>query len=128
MTQSTEAAAPASGSYLARHWRGQFSLAKSWWLNGVLIFAIGIHVATIVVLMVVVTPLNETPILVYVIGLVALAVQVAGYVWALGGIWRSAYRHTGPKVWKYLAYVGSSLGLILSAGNFLQTLQTIFSV
>jgi hypothetical protein len=35
---------PASSSYFARHWRGELSLPKSYWLNGALLFGVGCNV------------------------------------------------------------------------------------
>ncbi|MBM3504553.1 MAG: hypothetical protein FJX65_11830 [Alphaproteobacteria bacterium] len=128
-TQQSAAAARSGGSYVGRHWRGELSLPKSWWLSGVLVFGLAINIVCIVAISIAIGLSQGTgqPALVLV-ALAVLVFQIAAYIWALVGVWRSASRYQGAKVWKYLAFIGSGFGVLISLGNVLKTLEAIGSM
>lgn len=77
---------PLNKSYIARHWRGDLSLARSYWLNGIVLSAVAV-IALRIVLESIRTANKEARLI------VALAVLIAFYVlcvWQFVGIWRSA--------------------------------------
>jgi hypothetical protein len=100
-------------NYIARHWRGDLSLAVSYWINGWL-FGTGYIVGTIIITD------HPSPSITYAIGLLIVsALGFALQVWQLIGIWRSASKHTergGRRIWAFLA----QLGVILGWGNFVR--------
>lgn len=108
-------------SYIVRHWRGELSLGKSYWLNGMLM---GVFVAvlstavsrmdvaahprvyslTVIVLLLLVTPLLAT--------------------WQWVGVWRSANHHVergGKRAWAVLAEVMVVVGVLSFAGSMAAT-------
>jgi uncharacterized membrane protein YhhN len=92
-----------NASYFARHWRGDLSLPKSYWINGVVIGVVCRIVFT-ALLTALVIGASSMPWLALVFVLVVLA-NVAVVVWQMVGIWRSAGNYTGPKVWAILARI-----------------------
>lgn len=127
--EATSLAAPVDqGSYFARHWRGELSLPRSYWINGVLIFGLGINIFCMVALTVTVVVFSTVPAIVYIVGPALVALNVAAYVWALVGVWRSAFRYQGSAIWKYLAFIASVLGVLLSISNVAQTLNAVLMV
>ena len=108
----TSAAAPAGGAaaqpsgrsnYVARHWRGDFSLAWSFWVNGVLI-GIAYQIAMVLLavggLFFLYGSLSIRSLLVIV--LVAIVMGPILTVWQNVGAWRSASLHEargGRRVW-----------------------------
>ena len=113
---------------LARHWRGDYSLARSWWVNGALIFGFGVNVVVFIVLLVALRLLQERPVLVLVVGLGEVALLIAAYVWTLVGTWRAAGKYQGPRFWSILARVLMLCGVLQSAANILVTITTIAQV
>ena len=76
------------GNYIVRHWRGDLPLAVSYWLNGLLLTA-AIAVASAVLSSWDITVAPRLLSASYA-GLTLFA--IAGSVWQLVGIWRSANR------------------------------------
>jgi hypothetical protein len=118
-------AAPPSGSYFARHWRGDFSLPKSYWVNGALIFGLGCNFAVMLAVLATVAAFKGTPAVSVIVLLGEIALNVAAYIWAIVGIWRSAVKYQGPRVWSILARIGISFGVLLSIGRVLENLAAI---
>jgi thiosulfate reductase cytochrome b subunit len=93
-------------SYVARHWRGDLSLARSYWVDGVLIT---ILISTILYVGVSVFGLSSpgdagrsSA------GFIVLAILILVYAWQSVGIWRSAGHYVdrgGNKVWAILAKI-----------------------
>ncbi|HLI65928.1 MAG TPA: hypothetical protein VKU90_06150 [Caulobacteraceae bacterium] len=119
------AAASKRRSFIVRHWRGELSLPRSYWIDGVLIFGLGINILFIVATICAVVLLHGSPALMTAALLTALAVQVLVYIWAVVGVWRSAGRYAGPKVWSILARVVVVLGVFISIGHLMQDLHLI---
>jgi hypothetical protein len=110
---------------LAKHWRGDCSLARSYWGNGVLIFHVGINTLAIAVLTAVVVGFKGKTALVLIVGLGEVALIIAAYVWALVGIWRAARKYQGLRLWPILARAAIIFGILQSIVNLLQTLDAI---
>jgi hypothetical protein len=114
-----------SGGFFARHWRGEYSLARTWWVNDTLIWGLGINLIMAVLLGVVIFVFREQTALRVIVGLGELALYVAAYVWALVGTWRAAVKYKGPRIWSIWARVGMSLGVLVSIMNVLGAIGLI---
>jgi len=122
----SDASLPAqSGGLFATHWRGDYSLARSYWVNGVVIFHIGINMLLLVLLSIALAVFRGKVALVLIVGLGEVALLCAAYVWALVGIWRSARKSQGSRIWSILARVAIILGVLISIGNLLNMLDMI---
>jgi len=120
-------------SYIVRHWRGELSFRRSYWVNGVIIF----HFVTNVAAAIAVTLTVEETLalrqegwqgladLFVIAALAELFLILVTYVWALVGVWRAASRYQGKKVWAVLAKIQMCLGAIISLGIFLNALTTV---
>jgi hypothetical protein len=102
--------------YLKMHWRGQLSLARSYWINGILLsllIFVGFQVA--------VKPLSELPLnWVATIFFAGLAVVATVTIWQFVGIWRSATRSSRTTHKKFWPAVAKLMGIVgfLSAMAF----------
>jgi len=101
------------GSYFARHWRGDISLGRSYWINGAvigLVFLLFFYGAVAGL------ALGVQDRSAQVFGLVVLIIaQVGLFIWQAVGIWRSASKHVGrggKKVWAILAKIAICLGVV----------------
>jgi hypothetical protein len=70
-------------SYLARHWRGELSLATSYWVNSVLLVGLGCTLVAMLAL-----PLHPG------IRIIAVIAVLVANIWAIVGTWRAAF--SGP--------------------------------
>lgn len=100
------------GSYLGRHWRGHLSLARTYWVNGVIA---NIIVTVLGLLLLSLEQLGQSLRIIAVgfIAFFALFLIIRG--WALVGIWRSAGRHGargGIAGWGTVARVAVALGVL----------------
>ena len=97
--------------YFLRHWRGELSLGKAFWLSWLLMAAILLSVWFAII----VAAAARLAVAPYV-----LAYWVVGallQLWWWEGVWRSAQHHTergGNRVWAILAKVVVVLGVISS--------------
>jgi amino acid transporter len=116
--------------YVGRHWRGEFSLPKSYWINGVLVFGLGCNfvllLATTVTAALFLSAGN--PALATFAIVLELALNISAYVWALVGIWRSAKKYEGPRIWSILARVAVALGILVTLGRLGQDVQFLEKV
>ena len=98
-------------SYFIKHWRGNHSLSKSFWVNNV---ALNVLLAIFVAYWTFAGPRTEDPVF---LARVILTFSVVGYVlispWQFVGLWRSANRYTiektrtfWPRVVKLLIILG----------------------
>jgi len=93
-----------SGTYFARHWRGELSLPQSFWVNGVMI-GFGWMVAF--------QPLVDFFVIAPWWFFVAWIADYATIVWQLVGLWRSARNYRGPRVWSISARIFSILAVLI---------------
>ena len=99
-------------AYIGKHWRGEFSLAISFWVNYYLfnaaieIFWTWFRIA----------PPIKNPVVVSRILIIHFCIWLAiVYPWQIIGVWRSANRHiqeTEKRVWAGLAKVLVVLGIL----------------
>lgn len=105
--------APRQGSYLTRHWRGQLSLFKSFWLDAIALSVV-IFPLSAVVTGYLSGIYHRQPSLAVTSIVVVLAVGICVLVWSLVGLWRSARGYQGWRIWSVSARVVTLgwLGLI----------------
>ena len=77
-------------------WRGEESLARTYWIYGVVVNGLIIGVVG----MLIVAQLESPP-----LALLYILFALASSVFIIVAVWRSAGRYTGPKVWAILARV-----------------------
>lgn len=109
-----------SNNYFARHWRGELSLPKSYWVNGI-VFGLLVGV-TVGALGFAVNSRGDAQPVVWMATLIATWIIVALFtMWQAVGVWRSAthYRISGRKFWGGLAKTVTVLGVINLAYNCL---------
>lgn len=111
---------PQSNNYFARHWRGELSLPKSYWVNGV-VFGLIVGVAVVSVGFGVNRSGEAQPV-VWFATLIGTWVVIALFtMWQTVGVWRSAtrYKAAGNRFWGGLAKTVTVLGVINLAYNCL---------
>lgn len=111
-----------SGGFFAKHWRGDYSLPRSYWLHGGVFFGIGVNMIIFSVLMGVMFAFREQRAITIIVGLGEVALLVAAYIWALVGTWRAAGKYKGLKLWAILARIGMGLGVLISIPRVLTTI------
>lgn len=98
------AVAPRKGLYLTRHWRGQLSLFKSFWLDaialGVVIFPLAALASGLIG-----AHFQRQPGLAVILIEVVFVVPVCILVWSVVGSWRAAGRYAGRRIWSVLARI-----------------------
>lgn len=106
-------------NFIVKHWRGDFSLAFSYWIIGSLLTLVMLGIMTAVGASALTSNFGA-------VGqgasiLAFFGVVMAVTLWQLVGIWRSADKHPrqgGSPVWAGLAKVMVVLGLLRGAGEF----------
>lgn len=114
-------AAPSTGNYFARHWRGELSLGVSYWLNGLVLG--NVLVALMLWTASGLSGVVENLRLLGTLGLATIVVSIAITVWGIVGIWRSAGHHVargGKPFWAgaaRLVVVLNTIRLLLTAAS-----------
>jgi hypothetical protein len=116
-----------SGSYFARHWRGELSLPRSCWING-LIVNLAANLVIPIPLIVTVAFFRDKHLLIGLLCLGEIVLQIAAYSWGLVGAWRSAVRYRGPHIWSIWARIGMSLSVLICIPNIIQELSVLSSL
>ncbi|SRR5579871_1173680 len=116
-------------SYISRHWRGDLSLGKTYWINGVLVAVIWLIIwfGAIAGLSV---GVKDRSVLVFCL-YAMVAVQVMLVIWQAVGIWRSASKHVsrgGRRFWAVVAKIAVCLGVIVGASTTLKNLNVISTI
>jgi hypothetical protein len=93
-------------NFITKHWRGEYSISRSFWLHGVLLGYLLLVLSCLL--------LEKTG-----ISLGWLFLIVIG--WQIGGVWRSAKREGGFWAGKYNASIGAILLLFMN--NFTDTVK-----
>lgn len=101
----------ARGHYFLRHWRGQLSLSRSYWVNGVLVNIVTFAGQAFIL------GLAQSRQLALVAWsfVIFIALALALRVWSFVGIWRSAGRHVargGSAIWAFVAKAVVVLAII----------------
>jgi hypothetical protein len=122
---SSDVRAFTTNSYFKRHWRGELSLPRSYWINGVLIFGLGINLVFMMVFYAAIYASGRNTAVVVGVCLLDMAFDLVGYIWALVGTWRAAGRYQGPKFWSILARIVMALGVLISLAHISQDLHVI---
>ena len=111
---------PPPRNYFVRHWRGELSLPKSYWLNGLIGgFLVGAAIAGVGYA---VHNRSEAQPVVWLVTLIATWVVVSLFtMWQAVGVWRSAtnYKASGKYFWGGLAKGVTVLGVLNLAYNCL---------
>jgi hypothetical protein len=115
-----------TGSYVARHWRGDLSLGISYWINCVLLggmFGVVAHVVFEILAGGDRSPLQTRAFLVVLwVAILVLA------TWQFVGTWRSAGKHTsrgGRNFWAETVRIVLALGLAGFASTLLRSLGVL---
>ena len=106
--------------YIVRHWRGDLSLAVSYWLSG-LIVSVLIPAIGILVIAVLDDHTRQVELALFV-GFRGFL--IAAQVWLAVGIWRAASRHVargGRPRWAALAKVAVAVGTLCAVTEFAGT-------
>ncbi len=93
---------------IQKHWHGEFSLPRSFWINGILL------TLTLMFSMVVLVFLFPRYSEQFYFGFIVI-VNILIYPWQGIGIWRSSYRYvekTGNKFWAQVARICVALGFL----------------
>ncbi|MFT7771973.1 hypothetical protein [Roseateles sp.] len=113
------ASAPKTG-YFTRHWRGELSLVRSYWLNNFLVAA---PLALLLTgLMSWISVKGDSLQLSAIVVLLGFPLLVVLDVWCLVGTWRAAtayLRHHGSLLWGWLARITLVLGTLQLAASIL---------
>ena len=112
----------------AKHWRGDYSLPRSYWVNGALIFGLGINMLFLVVVSVAMAVFQKQPALMVVVCLGEMLLVLGAYIWALVGTWRAAGKYKGPRIWAILARIGLLMGILVSIAHVAQDISIIAAV
>jgi ATP-dependent protease ClpP protease subunit len=118
----TEEETSADGPYWVRHWRGQLPLARSYWVNGILV-----NLATVAG-QVFILGLGQSRQLALVAWtfVIFVVLALALRVWSFVGIWRSAGRHAvrrGSAFWAFAARAMIAIGVF----SFIATAPQLWS-
>jgi len=98
-------------NFIAKLWRGEYSLAKSYWLFSVVVSAVlGAPISVIEQLP------SASLANIWIYGLIYIALYAAYMFIAAVGVWRAATGYTNGAVWKYLAKIHSALTILSIAG------------
>jgi len=117
-----------SGGLFRTHWRGGYSLAKSYWRNGVLLFGLGINLPLLILIVVVLNVFQKQPALLLIVCLGEMALILSAYIWMLVGTWRAARKYKGPRIWAILAQVGMIMGVMITFAHVVQDVSIISQV
>jgi hypothetical protein len=117
-----------SAGLFATHWRGNYSLAKSYWRNGVLLFGLGINLPLLILIVVALNIFQKQPALLLVVCLGEMALILAAYIWVLVGTWRAARKYKGPRIWAILAQIGMVMGVVVTIAHVSQDVTVISHV
>jgi hypothetical protein len=100
-------------NYFVRHWRGDLSLPVSYWINFVIVSAVGAGVMEGLSASGLSAPLSATGTGIYILARFLLIILIS--IWSVVGVFRSASHHTergGKRGWAQVAQVLACIGLI----------------
>jgi hypothetical protein len=112
--------------YVKAHWGGELSLARSYWVNSILlsaVFGVGGRLLE--------QPLSKQPVESVVIFSLALIIVAAPVtVWQLVGIWRSATNTSkrGRRFWPAVAKIVTVLGCLISTASMVSATNDLVRI
>ncbi|HEX4303773.1 MAG TPA: ATP-dependent Clp protease proteolytic subunit [Rhizomicrobium sp.] len=116
-------------SYIGRHWRGEFPLPQSYWLNGVVILMpFNIYFRALEVAFQQDPP--QSPSIFVEAFLLPFLVMIPVVIWSGVGIWRSAGHRIadGRKGWAWVARIVVLINLLTLIGALVTTSRSSYSV
>jgi hypothetical protein len=122
MSQPGDATAARSNSYIARHWRGELSLPKSFWLNG---FLIGLISRVLFSGLLTGSQFLGSVSVVVPVFLALQTLNLLVVVWILVGIWRAASNYAGRRLWAILAKIVVVIGALGSIAIVAKNLSVL---
>ncbi len=105
-------------SNVARHWRGDCSLAWSYWGNGLIALALTLCFRLAILLTE--RAADDSPALIITVIAFAALLSGAVAVWQITGTWRSSKRHyvvTGARLWPHVAQATLIVAAVVAIGN-----------
>lgn len=105
--------------YIQKHWRGEHSLVRSFWVNVVLI-KICITVIQTLAIASATDPISVLK--------VTIPIALAIYLWQIVGLWRSANRYTveaGGTFWPIVVKVLVVIGVLATFGEVTRLLTLL---
>jgi len=107
---------PSSSNYFVRHWRGELSLARSYWVNGSLLAGAGVNLLGTYL-----GTIEHASLRMVALQAIAfLFIAIGAWVWSVVGIWRSADAHPsrgGALSWAVVAKFFVVIGALVMAGK-----------
>lgn len=114
-TASTTTSESTSNNYIIRHWRGELSLAQSYWINYVLLeIILSFSIFTVCSIA---TSVNRGSLRLIQIATLIIVATIPVYIWQIIGCWKSSRRQekkTKKYFWPRLAQISLILGLLYS--------------
>lgn len=129
--RTSPAADPRRAGFIARHWRGDYSLARSYWLHTVLLSSLvpAFAISALARLT------NDMPARYGVAGvLVIAAFSYLAWTWGVVGCWKSASRHPGRGGRRWIAWLVKflilcgAISLVSSSWRNSQSLREQFDI
>ena len=117
-----------SGGLFATHWRGNYSLARSYWLNGAVIFGLCVNMPLMILIVAAMFLFKKQPALLVTVCLGEMLLILSAYIWALVGTWRAARKYRGPRIWAMLAQFFMVIGVFVSIAHVIQDVNIISQV
>lgn len=111
---------PPAQNFIARHWRGEFSLPRAFWIN-YLLLGIGFGLALGALALAINFGADEQPVR-WLISLSLMWISIIPFtVWNAVGVWRAAtaYRRAGKRFWGAAVKVTLALGALHSVYSVL---------
>jgi hypothetical protein len=127
-TDSKVVQRPKKGNYFSRHWRGDLSLAVSYWINGFLLNIL-VGGATVAYVAYAESVADEGLIKAFILMNVFIAFLLIAYTWQFVGVWRAASnspKRGGSRLWAVLAQVLIVLGVLRFAGEFATEVAPVY--
>ncbi|WP_432240465.1 hypothetical protein [Herbaspirillum robiniae] len=131
MSQAVTRTSPSAGNFFSRHWRGDYSLARSYWLHTVLLSSLlpAFSISALARLT------NDMPARYGVAGVLGIAAfSYVAWIWGVRGCWMSAGRHVarGGRRWaevavKFLIVCGA-ISLVSSTFRASHSLREQFDI
>ena len=117
-----------SGGLFAKHWRGNYSLPRSYWVNGALIFGLCVNMPLMILIVAAMFLFKKQPALLVIVCLGEMLLILSAYIWALVGTWRAARKYRGPRIWAMLAQFFMVIGVFVSITHVIQDVNIISQV